>query len=909
MGAAVPQVVTESSASGAQVIDGSLKFDSGLSNYLNRTPSSSGNRKTWTWSGWVKRNKLGATQFVFEAGSADTATDRFLVRFQSDDTLLVTVAQANNRLTSQVFRDVSSWGHLVIAVDTTQSTANDRSKIYWNGSQITDFSTITNPNQDAITAVNSAAAHSIGKTHIDNSNYLDGYQSNIYLIDGQALGPENFGFTDPLTNTWRPKKYTGDFNISSSGYAGIFAPYSTTARWNSFKTYTTVNENSTGHTLPMSNPSHYGGKALDLASGGFEIQTNNSAAGDFFMAIWVNLDSYETNKQFGVDMAGNYVFFETLSNGAIKVRHTGSGGQSSNSGYANDTNQWQHWALSRSGGSLRGFVDGEQIVTDTGGISGDNTVLANSKFNFFGADNNTTSYNINGQVIDAVIYIGQGVSGNFTPPTAPLIDSSGNINHYSGFSDSQLYFASPLVDVSGSTPNTIANYIQTGVNSFYLPMDGNSPIGEDKSPKGNNWTPVNFGGSVALDNPIVSGARPILNTGTGGTVARPGVFGSEVGAYYAVTVASVGGGNRYHFDGVDRPNPTLTRGATYTFDQSNNSNSTHPLRFATAADAAGSSQYTDGVVTSGTPGSAGAYTKITVPHNAPDTLHYYCTNHGGMGSSTSQITDETKADPYAWKNVLALPLVGSANDVSNSVNSGSTTKAVTNNNVTFNSISHFYGGSALFNSSSDYLRLASAPFDYGSGDFTIEFWCYLNGNFNTARHIISAWEDGGNQTFYLGTGGSNGYWGSFGVKIGGTQYEVNGDANKGRISQNGWHHIAGVRDGTNIKLFVDGNLIGTTACGSGSMISLPTYVYIGKHYSASGYEWEGLLSDVRIYKGVAKYTSNFIPASTSPDILPDTPSGVSGSSKLAKITDGAVSFDGSGDYLTGNTEVLCWLHL
>ena len=280
---------------------------------------------------------------------------------------------------------------------------------------------------------------------------------------------------------------------------GTFAPYSTSARWNSFKTYTNLNENATSYTLPMGNPSHYGGKVLDLASGGFQVQTNNSAAGDFFMAIWVNLDSYETSKQFGVDIAGNYVYFETVSSGAVKIRHYGSGGSTSNSGYANDTNQWQHWALSRSGGSLRAFVDGEQIVTDTGGISGNNTVLTNSKFNFFGADNNTTSYNINGQVIDAVIYIGQGVSGNFTPPTAPLIDSSGNINHYSGFSDSQLYFASPLVDVSGSDPNTISDYYTTGTNSFYLPMDGNSPIGQDKSGKGNDWTPVNFGGSNSVD--------------------------------------------------------------------------------------------------------------------------------------------------------------------------------------------------------------------------------------------------------------------------------------------------------------------------------------------------------------------------------------------------------------------------
>ena len=83
-------------------------------------------------------------------------------------------------------------------------------------------------------------------------------------------------------------------------------------------------------------------------------------------------------------------------------------------------------------------------------------------------------------------------------------------------------------------------------------MDGNSPISEDKSRKGNTWTPVNFGGSLELDNPNVSGARPILNTTQGGTQAGVGVFGSKENVVYTVTVASVDGGNRYHFDGVDR---------------------------------------------------------------------------------------------------------------------------------------------------------------------------------------------------------------------------------------------------------------------------------------------------------------------------------------------------------------------
>jgi len=86
----------------------SLRFNSSDTAFLNKTFSSAGNRKTFTFSCWLKRAKLGVRQFIFEAGSSDTATDRFMIRFQNDDTLLVTVGQATKRQTTQVFRDVGA---------------------------------------------------------------------------------------------------------------------------------------------------------------------------------------------------------------------------------------------------------------------------------------------------------------------------------------------------------------------------------------------------------------------------------------------------------------------------------------------------------------------------------------------------------------------------------------------------------------------------------------------------------------------------------------------------------------------------------------------------------------------------------------------------------------------------------
>ena len=144
-GSANPLLLASTAAAGGYQIERSLRFNSSDSAYASRTPAVAGSRTTWTWAGWVKRSGLGANGYLLEAGASDTASARFIIRFSSDNTLLVTRGQNTDRITSQVFRDVSAWGHLVVAVDTTQATANDRIKIYFNGTQVTAFSSTSNP--------------------------------------------------------------------------------------------------------------------------------------------------------------------------------------------------------------------------------------------------------------------------------------------------------------------------------------------------------------------------------------------------------------------------------------------------------------------------------------------------------------------------------------------------------------------------------------------------------------------------------------------------------------------------------------------------------------------------------------------------------------------------------------------
>ncbi len=104
---------------------------------------------------------------------------------------------------------------------------------------------------------------------------------------------------------------------------------------------------------------------------------------------------------------------------------------------------------------------------------------------------------------------------------------------------------------------------------------------------------------------------------------------------YTVTVVNPGSGNVFALDGVNAPTIELFRGNTYVFDQSDNSNTGHPIAFKDS----GGSSYTDGVTSTGTPGSSGAKTTFVVPSNAPSSLRYYCTVHGNGMGNTITVTD------------------------------------------------------------------------------------------------------------------------------------------------------------------------------------------------------------------------------------------------------------------------------
>jgi|GEM_PF-984894 len=195
-------------------IASSTRFNDDDSAYLNRT-FSDGDGKTWTASFWVKPGNLGTARSIFNGGSS--ANDYNDIRLSTDDKLYLYRVGPGGGTTalftsSAVFRDPSTWHHIVVQMDSTQATAADRLKLWVNGIAQT-FSTANYPSLNYEDFMNNATTHNIGRLGVAATNYMDGYLSDMYFIGGQALTPSSFGETD-TNGIWRPKTYSGSYGTN-----------------------------------------------------------------------------------------------------------------------------------------------------------------------------------------------------------------------------------------------------------------------------------------------------------------------------------------------------------------------------------------------------------------------------------------------------------------------------------------------------------------------------------------------------------------------------------------------------------------------------------------------------------------------------------------------------------------------
>jgi hypothetical protein len=175
----------------------------GSNEYSHRTPSTAGDRKTYTFSSFLLRNSVGSEQWFFSTDQSGsdyvafslTASNNIRIRLYISSTVY-------DIITTATYSSTVNWYNIVIVIDTTQSTAADRVTLYVDESEVTSFSSASYPPLNANTEVNSTELHSIGRRS-SGISYYNGKMAETYLIDGSALDPTYF------SSGGKPIAYTG----------------------------------------------------------------------------------------------------------------------------------------------------------------------------------------------------------------------------------------------------------------------------------------------------------------------------------------------------------------------------------------------------------------------------------------------------------------------------------------------------------------------------------------------------------------------------------------------------------------------------------------------------------------------------------------------------------------------------
>ena len=184
----------------------SVRFNDDDSPKLSRVPSSAGNTKTGTISLWVKKTEINQNTYLY---MVDDGSNQFALRFNNDKIMAFHFNGSSydfDLQTSALFRDVSSWYHIHLKIDTANSTAIERFKLYVNNEYIA-FNTTISQNFNGVFFKNSTTHLGVDTV---NTNHFDGYFAEFVVIDGTALEPTSFGeFDSDSPNIWKPIDVSG----------------------------------------------------------------------------------------------------------------------------------------------------------------------------------------------------------------------------------------------------------------------------------------------------------------------------------------------------------------------------------------------------------------------------------------------------------------------------------------------------------------------------------------------------------------------------------------------------------------------------------------------------------------------------------------------------------------------------
>jgi len=295
----------------------SLRFNSGSADSLQITPSSAGSLLKWTFSTWVKRSKLSGGQQLLSAGprSGGTVEDQLYFLDGGEINWYDGTSATHVRRSSNLFRDPSAWYHFVFVWDTANGTANNRARIYVNGSEIT-YGTQTTISQNANSKINGTGQHRVGAIGTVSGEEFNGYMCETVFINNQALDPTSFGEFDD-SGIWKPIDVSG-LTFGTNGFYQEYKQAGTSQNSSGMGADTSGNDNhfavnnltAIDQSTDTCTNNFATGNPLAISSGG----TNNFSDGNLTIR---GSDSHNTRYGSTFAMTSGKYYFETKIKGSV----------------------------------------------------------------------------------------------------------------------------------------------------------------------------------------------------------------------------------------------------------------------------------------------------------------------------------------------------------------------------------------------------------------------------------------------------------------------------------------------------------------------------------------------------------------------------------------------------------------
>ena len=374
--------------------------------YLTKTSISAGNRRTWTWSGWIKRSGLGE-QRIFNHEQSSGTTNISVLKFDGNNKILYADNAAgsnaiNLNSSNMVFEDVNAWYHIVLRVDTTDATNTNRARIYVNGqdihSELGSFSTHTLPSQNYDTFANqSGNKMSIGAWANSTNQYFDGIMSHVHFADGQSYAPTVFGETDSTTGQWKIKT-SPSVTYGTNGFFILKDGNSVTDQSGNSNNFTvsggtlTNTESSPSNVFATMNPLFHHTSLITFSNGNNTAAEPTGNSTNWTTRWGISTIGFSSGKFYAEAKISDYGSGQLYPIGIVRDENIANISSSIGS------DGWGYYALNSGGGAIIGSEDGTNIETSVGtSTTGDIIGLA------VDADNNTLQFYKNGSALGSQV--------------------------------------------------------------------------------------------------------------------------------------------------------------------------------------------------------------------------------------------------------------------------------------------------------------------------------------------------------------------------------------------------------------------------------------------------------------------------------------------------------------------------